>query len=144
MLIDGALETLPFKRTISTAFYDGPTEGITECSQCGQVYSFRKVDWDDLQDVRIFVFAPLNSSLDAIATQLGISLGTAAFRPLVPPLNEQNESIVETLFAKQPKWIAVIESWPGQSLVWRDISGVDLKMVHDWFSFLGISKKKAE
>jgi hypothetical protein len=142
LLTDGILEMLPFERTIATGYYDGPTEGFTECSQCGQAYSFRKLDWDDLQDVRIFGFAPLNVSLDTIAERLGISSTKGAFLPLVPPLQASQEKFVNEMLAQPAVRVAAVAGWPGQSSLWRDIRGVDLDAVGDWFSFLGIPRRK--
>ena len=84
------------------------------------------------------MFASLDSSLNAIATELGIK---GASQMLVPPLSEQNENCVKWLLWKQPNRAAVMGGWSAQSLVWRDISGVDLKSVNDWFSFLEIPRK---
>jgi hypothetical protein len=138
------METLPFERTIATGFYDGPTDGFTECSQCGQTYTFRKLDWDDLQDVRVFGFAPLEVGLDAIAARLGVNLLKGPLLPLVPPLDESQERFVKELFAQRPIRVAAVEGWPGQSSLWRDIRGLDPDSVGDWFSFLRILKRKVE
>lgn len=143
LLVDGVMELLPFRRTIATGFYDGPTEGFAECSECKLAYSFRKLDWDDLQDVRIIGFAPLQISFDAIATRLKINELTAQPVPLVPPLSESLEMFVKELLASRPNYVAALEGgWPGRSSVWRDIRELDLQSVSDWFSFLGISKQR--
>jgi len=138
------MESLPFRRTIATGFYDGPTEGFAECSECKQAYSFRKLDWDDLQDVRIIGFAPLQISLDAIAGRLKINELTTQAVPLVPPLSDPLETFVKELLDSHPNYVAAVEAgWPGSSSVWRDIRGLDLQSVSDWFSFLGISKGRS-
>jgi hypothetical protein len=135
------MESLPFQRTIATGFYDGPIEGFTECSECKQAYSFRKLDWDDLQNVRITGFTPLQISLDTIATRLKINRLTALPVSLVPPLSDPIETFVKELLAYHPNYVAAVSGgWPGQSSVWRDIRGLDLQSISDWFSFLGISK----
>lgn len=130
-----------FSRSIITDYYDGPIEGFTECSECRQTYSFRKLDWDELQDVRIFAFSPIDVNLDAIASRLALRMSKVGFQ-VVPPLEETNERFVKELFAKLPTWIAAIEGWPGQSSAWCKISEHDLENVDDWFSFLGIKKRK--
>lgn len=140
-LVDGVMELLPFGQTIATGFYDGPTEGFTECSICKQAYSFRKLDWNDLQDVRIFGFAPLEISLEAFATRLKIRGPAGPRIPLLPPLSDPLEKLVKELLASHPSYVAVVSGgWPGRSSVWRDIRGLDLESVRDWFSFLGIAK----
>lgn len=141
-LVEGIVEELPFARAIATDFCDGPIEGFTECSRCGQSYSFRKLDWDDLQDVRILGFAPLGISLTAIAARLEIHLGQGVPVILVPPLAEAEDKFVQELLAQPPTRVAVVESWPGRSPLWRDITGLALGGISDWFGFLKIPKKK--
>jgi hypothetical protein len=141
LMNDGVAETLPFERTIATGYYDGPTDGFTECFQCNQVYSFRKLDWDDAQDVRVFGLSPLGVNLESIATRLGVKLQPSSRMPLVPPLDELKDRLVNELFSQPPILAVVVEEWPGQSSFWRDISGMDLSSVTDWFSILGIPKR---
>lgn len=144
LLTDGESEALPFRRVISTGFYDGPIEGFTECSQCGQAYAFRKLDWDDLQNVRIIGFTPITLSLDAIAKRLSVDINAHPFFSLKGPLAQSDDDFVEGLLSQHPAQVAAFEKWPGTSLVWRDISKLDLKSVTDWFSFLAIPKMKAD
>jgi hypothetical protein len=144
LLVNGVLESLPFERTIATGFYDGPTDGFTECSKCKQAYSFRKLDWDDAQDLRIFGFAPVDIGLDTIAARLGVRIQEPPGVPLVSQLNASQEAFAKGLFLKPPVHVAAVEGWPGRTPVWRDIRGVDLSSVGDWFSFLGIAKKVPE
>ena len=141
LLVDGAMESLPFGRTIGTGFYDGPIEGFTECSACKQAYSFRTLDWDDLQDVRITAFAPLQISMDEIAIRLKLSKPAGNRVPIVPPLSGPLEMFVKGLLASHPNHVAAVSNgWPGQSSVWRNIRELDFENIRDWFSFLGIVK----
>jgi hypothetical protein len=135
------MESLPFRRTIATGFYDGPTQGFTECSKCKRAYSFRKLDWDDLQDVRITGFGPLQIDLDAIVARLKIKESGDERLPLVPVLSGPLDRFVEELLSHHPWYVAALrEGWPGRSSVWRDIRTLDLESVSDWFSFLGVPR----
>lgn len=131
---------MPFDRTIATEYYDGPTEGFTECSQCGQTYSFRKLDWDDAQDLRIMSFAPIAVRLSEIADRLGVNLERPVVRPAALPIPESVERFIQVLLTQRPTLVAAIEGWPGQSSRWRNIAEFDVNAVGDWFSFLGIRK----
>jgi hypothetical protein len=142
-LTDGTVEAMPFARTIATDYYDGPTEGFTECSQCGQTYSFRKLDWDDTQDLRIVSFAPIVVKLGQIATRLGVNLERPVVRPVALPLPESVERFIQELLTQRPTRVAAIEGWPGQSSRWRNVAEIDVNTVSDWFSFLGVRKNKA-
>ncbi len=141
LLADGVMEFLPFRRTIATGFYDGPTEGFTECSECKQAYFFRKLDWDALQDVRITGFGPLQMSLDTIARRLKLKQLSNSPLLLVPPLSDSLEAFVKELLANHPSRVAAVTgAWPGRSSVWREVRGRDLQSVSDWLLFLGVSK----
>lgn len=139
-LIDGQLEQLPFEKALAVGYYDGPTDGFTVCSQCGRAYSFRKLDWDELQDTRVFAFAPLSKTLEEICKRLAINF-TDKKIILVPPLAELENEFVRQLLASSVTRITVFEGWPGTSSLWRDVSGMNLEKVNDWFSFLGIPKR---
>lgn len=136
-LSDGTLESLPFERVLATSYHDGPTDGFTECAYCHQAYSFQKIDWDDLQDLRIFAFAPLDISLDVIAGRL---LPESPVRPftLVPPTKEGDDQFVRDLFGKPSTRAAAFKGWPGTSSLWCDITGVDLSVPRDWFQYFAI------
>lgn len=136
-------ERLPFERAIATGYYDGPTEGFTECSQCGQAYSFRKLDWDELQDVRVFAFAPIPLKLDDISKRLLVDSGNPKAIILVPPLAEPESEFVRELLAVHPTRVTAFEGWPGHSSLWRDVAGLNFTSISDWFSFLGIPRKRA-
>ena len=133
---------MPFQRVVATGYYDGPVEGFTECSECGQTYSFRKLDWDGLQDVRIFGFALLDESLETIAVRLVGESGTTTRVLCVPPLAERDETFVKELLAQPPTRVTAFEGWPGRSSLWRDTSGLDIGSISDWFYFLGLPIKR--
>lgn len=53
----------PFGRIIALGYYDGPTSGVVQCSVCSSAYKYEIVAWDDNQDLRIYVLAPLREEL---------------------------------------------------------------------------------
>src|SRR6267154_3692334 len=91
----------PFGRTIASGYYDGPTEGFTECAHCGKTYAFRLLEWDDSQDMRIFSFADLDVGLDSIASRLSLELKDASKVCIVPPLALPEDNFVKKLLASQ-------------------------------------------
>jgi hypothetical protein len=141
-LTDGVPQNLPFSRTIAIGFYDGPTDGFTECSRCHRAYHFRKLEWDELQELRIFGFAPVQSDLDTIARRLGIQFNKDQPVSVVPPLDDAREAFLRKLLADTPVRVAAIIGWPGQSSVWRDVRGQAVTAVTDWFAFLGLTRRR--
>ena len=140
ILTDAAGEDWPFGRTLATGYYDGPFEGFTECTTCGRAYSFRKLDWGDGQDVRVFSFAPLAISLRDIAARLLPNADAQATFMLVPPLPAAEDNFCEQLLAQRPTHVVACQGWPGRALSCRDATKLDLDSVSDWFAFLGLSR----
>lgn len=139
-LIDGHNQQLPFIRTLALGYHDGPIEGLTACSQCGQAWSFRKLDWDDSQNMRVFAFAPLTSSLEIIASQLGTEIASSPEFVLIPPLSEAKELFVQNLLASPPTRITACEGWPGICSIWRKTTVAETSQVKDWVSFLRLQR----
>jgi hypothetical protein len=142
-LVDGSYERLPFERAIATGYYDGPTDGFTICSQCGQAYSFRKLDWDELQDVRVFAFAPISIKFDVIFKQYAGDSDDQNTVVLARTLTEAESEFVRQLFTIPPTRVTTFEGWPGHSSSWRDVTGLNLDSIDNWFSFLRIPKRHA-
>jgi hypothetical protein len=143
LLLRGQFETLPFRRVIATGFYDGPTEGFTECSRCGQAFSFHMLDWDDIQDVRVFAFCPISMSLDAVSERLRTPLTADAEFSLVAPLGEDDGLFVRELMTRPATRVAAFRGWPAESATCRDISRTDIGQIGDWFSFLDLPGRSA-
>ena len=143
ILVRGQFEAMPFRRVIATGFYDGPIQGFTECSKCGQAFSFRMLDWDDSQAMRIFAFSPVSTTLDTIAERLRIALSTDAEFAMLGPLTEQDDGFVRELEAQPPTRVAAFEGWPGKSSLCRDVTRIDLADITDWFSYLEIPRTRA-
>jgi hypothetical protein len=61
----------PFSKIIALGYYDGPTRGVTLCSICSSGYKYDMVAWDERQDVRVYVLAPISKEVfDEIANVL--------------------------------------------------------------------------
>ena len=144
VLADAAGEDLPFGRTLATGYYDGPVEGFTECRTCGRAYSFRKLDWDDRQDLRVFALAPLAISLKDIAAKLLPNADEQATLMLVPPLAAAEHDFSKKLLAQRPTHVVACQGWPGRALSCRDVTKLDLDSVSDWFAFLGLPRSGRE
>jgi len=127
---------------IAVRYDDGPTEGFTECSECGRTYSFRKLAWDDFKKVRIFAFAPLFIDLNLIAGRLSPGWDRRTRLVAGPPFGDAESRFIEDLLSQPATHVAAFEGWPGDWSIWRGVAGTNLDTVHDWFSFLGIPRKK--
>ena len=53
----------PFSKIIAFGYYDGPTSGVAQCSECSSAYRFDIVGWDERQDVRVYMLAPLSKGV---------------------------------------------------------------------------------
>lgn len=53
----------PFSKVIAFAYYDGPTRGVAQCSVCASAYKYDMVAWDERQDVRVYVLAPISKEV---------------------------------------------------------------------------------
>ncbi len=62
----------PFDRVIALDWYDGPTEGLVRCGECGQVYRFDLLDSvDEDRGIRIYGLAPgLADTMDRLVDVL--------------------------------------------------------------------------
>jgi hypothetical protein len=89
------------------------------------------LDWDSSQDLRIFALSRVDVPLDA---------KTEKFL-LVPPLSSELNEFLKNLISEVPCRVAAIRDWPGYVEAARDVAGVRLENVPDWFSFLGIQRK---
>jgi hypothetical protein len=132
--------SMPFGRTVATEYYDGPIQGFVECSVCGKVYSFLKLDWDDSQDVRIFSFAPLGILMDKLIHQLESNLSQRGTLFLASNLSGTTEELVRVLLGSRPTRIVAVEGWPGRCLASKKASALNMGGRADWFQFLGIRK----
>lgn len=117
----------PFKiETIG--YYDGPTSGIAQCKACSAEYRFMMVDWDGLQDVRIYAFAPL-----PIGSLKQVEDIFAKYGPTEWPTDKELTEIVGR--AGEAIMVVALSQWGDRVLAMRNLAESDLKDVQDWFSF---------
>jgi hypothetical protein len=134
----------PFSRVIATGYYDGPTDGVVECRACSTLYSFRTLDWDSQQDMRIFALAPIpgRSMSDFTCT------GTEATRPTWPVWilgDRGTEEIagavqVARMAASPDAFVIATENLLGSIEVWRPVG---LTPAVDWFAELGLKRERS-
>ena len=146
LLRNGIASRLPFDRVLATGYYDGPTEGFTQCAVCQTSYSFRILDWDDEQDWRVLAFAPLKPTFEEIAKKLGVKLEGQPPVVLVPPSGDQHRTVDEIDKMRNPEiratqfYVTAVEGQiDGASRIWHAVDSRDLETVGDWFDFLGLA-----
>jgi hypothetical protein len=98
------------------------------------------LDWNSSQDLRIFALSRVDVPLDVITKRLMRDAKTEKFL-LVPPLSSELNEFLKNLISEVPCRVAAIRDWPGYVEAARDVAGVRLENVPDWFSFLGIQRK---
>lgn len=59
-----------FSQVVALEWYDGLTEGVTQCRTCGTPYRIHMLAWDEQQDVRIYSLTPLLASLPEVISVL--------------------------------------------------------------------------
>ena len=59
-----------FSQAVALEWYDGLTEGVTQCRTCGTSYRIHMLAWDEQQDVRIYSLTPLLASLPEVISVL--------------------------------------------------------------------------
>jgi hypothetical protein len=126
-------------RTIATGYYDGPTEGFTECSNCGQTFHFRMLTWDDGQDVRVFGFANLETPLDTIVSRLRLHVPYNGIALVQSDSDSGSTMFLHSLTTQPPVFAAAIKSWSHEVLACKALQATDLRSVSDWFAFLDMS-----
>jgi hypothetical protein len=99
------------------------------------------LDWDDSQEMRVFAFSPIPTTLDTIAERLQLALATDAEFSMLGPLPEQEQNFVRDLMNQPPTRVAAFQGWPGESSLCRDVTRIDLAEIGDWFSFLELTRK---
>lgn len=126
----------PFSRMLITNYYDGPIEGFVECHTCGRLYAFRKLAWDEDQDLRIFGLAPLDDDYDTVCTLLGAQ-GDSKTAAIVPPLQGLPEKHAERLLATSMRYVVTAYRLNGELLAVRNFPQTE--PVGGWIAWLGIS-----
>lgn len=130
----------PFSRLVAVGFYDGPTEGLIECGTCGTVFSFRKLDWDDQQDIRVFSLSPVaNVDLDDLADAPAGSTPKWPCWVLTEEVASSSGARVESARATEGpvEFIVATEDLLHSLKVWRRAGG---GLPIDWFTHLGLER----
>jgi hypothetical protein len=128
---------------VAIDYYDGPTEGIVECSSCRALFWFDKLDWDDGQDVRIFSLAPIpGKTLD------GIERSDRDPRTKWPTLvvwANQTELVAEVHNLKRAvgavESVVATEDLLNHLLAWQPVNPVPPVRARDWFLEFGLSRR---
>src|SRR5665213_3281654 len=109
----------PFRRFLATGYYDGPTEGVTSCSVCGQGYSFVLLVWDDAQDIRVFGFSEIDQNEQKVAEAINIALDSSKPVTIVPPLDHELDNRFKQITMKERTHLCVSNNLPGCARLWR-------------------------
>ncbi|MBI2374006.1 MAG: hypothetical protein HYV07_08410 [Deltaproteobacteria bacterium] len=129
----------PFARLVATGYYDGPIDGLVECATCSTIYSFRKLDWDNQQDTRIFSLSPIpGHSIDEFTAG-----GVAPTWPAWVLADRETEAVASGVdemrrAASPEEFIVATEDLLGTIEAWRPVGLIgDV----DWFSELGLDRE---
>lgn len=135
-----------FRRMFVLDYYDGPKEAIAECAE-GHLALLRMVDWDALQDVR--VFAVVEEEREEFDTLVALLAETENPRwPIyipraeLSPTAQQYVKRVLDSTSREPDYVVASER-PTKTVIASKLwpKGVDEKN-HDWFGELGIERKQ--
>jgi len=134
----------PFARLIATGYYDGPTDGLVECATCSTIYSFRKLDWDNQQDTRIFSLSPIpgHSIAEFADSKTG---GVAPTWPVWVLADRETEGVASAVdemrrAASPEEFIVATEDLLGTIAAWRPVGLIGEV---DWFAELGLDREGA-
>ncbi len=130
-------ERSPFGKMLVTGFYDGPTDGFVECRHCGRAYAFRKLAWDDEQDVRIYGLAPLEQPLESIRLEALKLPESDDPVTVVPPLAEEQQQAVERLAARPVHYVVAAVNLRRGIMAAKPLEQEDVGE-RDWFAWLGL------
>jgi hypothetical protein len=134
----------PFRRIVATGFYDGPTEGFAVGEET-ETCSFRLLDWDQGQDLRVFRIAaiPGVSLDDAVAVLRNEGPPSSPIWLLPAPLGEAAERFVQRANElARPVAIVVTRDLLGTLDLWRPITGEPrLTGSRDWLTELGFPRE---
>jgi hypothetical protein len=154
----------PFTKILALGFYDGPTSGVLQCATCSAVHKFEMLDWDDDHEIRIFRLAALPpdslaqcvAALSRAETPRWPVWVPSPWRWLPEEKGPAEDQVVQQVLARA-KPAELLIAWVGygervlaaKKLPPEKLSGVpdwfsleDPTQVRDWFSLLGLNKRK--
>jgi hypothetical protein len=136
------------RRMLVLDYYDGVKDAVVECAE-GHIAILRMLDWDDLQDTRIFaVVEERTERFDTLATLVAES-ATPQWPVFVPTaeLSEAAKRYVDHLLAstnRLPDYvIAAVD--PGKTIIVGKnyLAGSDADD-HQWFVEFGLQRHRDE
>jgi len=144
---DGRQLRSPFSRVIATGYYDGSTEGFTDCDTCRTVYEFKMLDWDEGQDIRVF---KVEEKAGALFDELVEVISTEQDRPRWPiwvprsPFPVAAEKRIHDLRSKVAgaRFLIATEDPTKRILVWRSLGPDEVVEDRgDWLKALGVGSE---
>ena len=131
-----------FSTILATGYYDGPTDGIAIGSE-NNVFTFRLLDWDDGQDMRVFAVSRVaNAGRQDLAETIRTKFAATSGTQLLPPqLSPENEAAVAEL-ATRSNLIAVVATTDllGDVAAWQPV-GASLPEGTDWLQRFGLPRR---
>jgi len=131
-------EESPFKRMVVTDYYDGPLAGLLECSRCGACFGFRMLDWDDLQNRRIYALSPTPASFDEICREVGLPVSVEQHTLIGAEDLAAAAALERALFGTtHARYVVATRDLRSVIDVWKRSSADEAR---DWFDMLGLSR----
>jgi hypothetical protein len=140
---EGANYPSPVQKVLAFGYYDGPTEGVLQCSN-GQTYRFDLLAWEpETQDLRLFCLSPLPAPGWEQLTTLCAAREAMRWPVWVVGWHEGlHQSIQESLRQAGPvEWVVATEDLQGEILRVKAIRPDELARVTDWSAFFGLSQE---
>lgn len=140
----------PFNKWIALGYYDGFTDGLAQCANCGSCYSVKMIDSDDAKDVRIFRFSPLpTEAFDRLVAILS-PLGPPNWPVWLPVWKFESETaeslanrtVADVLSLQQNVTIIAAFSPSGHIVLAAKRVSEMPDGIADWFRFLSVPRAK--
>jgi hypothetical protein len=145
---DGRQLRSPFSRVVATGFYDGATEGFTECDTCRTLYEFSMLEWDEGQDVRLFKMEEKAGGLfDELVEMVRSNQQQPRWPIWVPrfPLPDAAEKRIQEHHTRAAgaRFLIATENPTKTILVWRHLGRDEIvDGRHDLLKALGVARSK--
>jgi hypothetical protein len=155
-LNEGSHYPSPFSKVLGLGYYDGPTNGLLECTPGGQVFKFDLLDNQgdpEGLDLRVFGLAQLPSTALTQLAEAYARFWSPRWPVWVPvwhfPSREDQEAmerLTEQILgqAGPVQWvIAATGDLLGEIIAAKRVTPDEVARITDWFSFLGIARQPA-
>ena len=129
----------PFSKLVMLGYYDGPTDGLIECATCATTYAFRKIDWDDGQNLRVFALAPIPGHDLKELQELGPTQETPKWPTWAPNAGSKAANVAGEMCqgASPEEFIVAADDLLKTLEVWRPVG---LATPSDWFVELSLPR----